>query len=1242
MEKKVQLKEQELVGQEVVLSDIYPKTDTTSIEDSSTGESLDVTIDHMLEMINNKLTRVVNSVNSRTGVVVLDADDVGLGNVDNISFSDIQDWVIDEIIKYLAKREILICMNLRQLEDVLATNDPMYDGRTFYVRQIDPSTDVKNYLGMIGKMRYNPTKKTLGTSINDNGIEELLFNLGMMADDENLAVFVQDVKRTDKSLTYDKGFMKVNIAEGEDALYLDEDHNGLAINKNTIRAETHYFKSFYYQKAPSSIGGFAGDSPYHSDFDVHPNGFLLEDNISNASTVNNTKVAMLPVVCIYINGRQCENHYKTSLIQTDPTAQVPDWRFKLHPSISVEIDKTGSDYHKNALHDGDTIIIQGPIQNEMLHTGIYADNDKTSPSLKFQPTLIGKVHLNVNGRGSVIDGDKTVYVDYVYLELHPISQYPSWGLESKAISYVHEKPESTSGLNTEYFSSQMISNVQISTAGDIEDKSNVDENSNVSYSNIQVLSDVNHFDMSNYYPTNNTTKEIYKETTPNETMNAVVTPNGIDKLYTKPEDRRGGLFIPTDMSLCAMPYDQYGISPKKYKAWNDAADDKKSEKSLKSIDTTKIANWGIKSPYYFTDEKYNHNGYLNPPAFLGVNLLKAFIKKSSENYAVPLSGLRVVSSKDARGSDSDTLTWNSFGLYKDVDSDRVLRTYSNEPNPDDEKKDSNKVTINSFSDLVANYVSGGLMVNVGKGLEILPTNVPTNANRYDDFGKVNVRLGDAMKFDAYDRIQVNPGHGLKIDDERIKDDDGNYIKDDDGNFTYEKRLIVDDDVIESTPILKGVRVVGLYNEDVGSDRNGKKYEFKLDPVSLNHERFVEYRQLLELGDGLRWNYTNNDLSEATVYDMTLYQLETFLNTPFKKKDGTEIILKDSESFDYQFTWQNFKATLTRSLVPFGNDEMEIDAYSAMAKINDIRFRLTDLRYSKEFVQRCVSLNRLLWDEVHNGGVKESKAKEKSVKELMDNYGLRHNIEVDDNWSIITWTDTDDNGDATSNVDYIDRTSLSIMESLGETQKSLFNWLLNTISAIKKALSIRDLLYKENMYSAADGLQISFNNKIYNTFSARRGSDTMIGLMFQMMGFDLMELNSAKMIEKTKLKIDNTDSDKFVYIDKPSGSDKYTENEIKPFDILAIRDKDGANGNMMIYTYMDEGSHLYGFTFGNTNNNFMDTICDLERVIEGAITNITYGGGGIGQSPYGDELLTLNNVHAVLRLNEVITPESSGD
>ena len=89
MNDRVQLKREETVGDDVVLSDINPKTNTQSIDDSVSGDSLDKTLDRMWQSINNKLSRIVNSVNGRTGVVVLSPEDVGLDQVDNVSLSDI-------------------------------------------------------------------------------------------------------------------------------------------------------------------------------------------------------------------------------------------------------------------------------------------------------------------------------------------------------------------------------------------------------------------------------------------------------------------------------------------------------------------------------------------------------------------------------------------------------------------------------------------------------------------------------------------------------------------------------------------------------------------------------------------------------------------------------------------------------------------------------------------------------------------------------------------------------------------------------------------------------------------------------------------------------------------------------------------------------------------------------------------------------------------------------------------------
>ena len=94
---RVQLKQEEVVGSEVVLKDINPKTSSKSVDDSTTGVPLDKTIERLWNAINNKLSRIVNSVNGRTGVVVLNSEDVGLGNVDNVSFADIKEWVINKL-----------------------------------------------------------------------------------------------------------------------------------------------------------------------------------------------------------------------------------------------------------------------------------------------------------------------------------------------------------------------------------------------------------------------------------------------------------------------------------------------------------------------------------------------------------------------------------------------------------------------------------------------------------------------------------------------------------------------------------------------------------------------------------------------------------------------------------------------------------------------------------------------------------------------------------------------------------------------------------------------------------------------------------------------------------------------------------------------------------------------------------------------------------------------------------------
>lgn len=147
---KVQLKREEVVGNDVVLQDINPKTKTNSITDSAKGVPLDQTLALIKNMINNKLSRVVNSVNGKTGIVILDANDVGLGNVDNISFGDIKRWVIEYLGDIFTQKSLILADYLTEINTILGTNDRAYEDRPFFVPAGDAeSHDLIGYIGLI-------------------------------------------------------------------------------------------------------------------------------------------------------------------------------------------------------------------------------------------------------------------------------------------------------------------------------------------------------------------------------------------------------------------------------------------------------------------------------------------------------------------------------------------------------------------------------------------------------------------------------------------------------------------------------------------------------------------------------------------------------------------------------------------------------------------------------------------------------------------------------------------------------------------------------------------------------------------------------------------------------------------------------------------------------------------------------------------------------------------------------------
>lgn len=277
---KVQLKREEVVGNDIVMQDINPKTKTNSITDSTKGVPLDQTLAMIKNMINNKLSRVVNSVNGRTGVVILDAGDVGLENVDNISFGDIKRWVIEYIGDIFGTKRIILKEYLSEIHTIIGTNDKAYADTPFYCEK--GAEDVSDYMAYIGYIYWDAEHELLK--------------------EEHLQIKV--VGFTDKSLRYSvantpyaNGGLGVNIWKGEDALKVmnnaisysgytkeDMDNSGLYIDKTKVVPNVYFFDGVY-----GTLTG-SGDN-------MHNENALVYWTTDPSDTTEGN----LPIIEIYVN-----------------------------------------------------------------------------------------------------------------------------------------------------------------------------------------------------------------------------------------------------------------------------------------------------------------------------------------------------------------------------------------------------------------------------------------------------------------------------------------------------------------------------------------------------------------------------------------------------------------------------------------------------------------------------------------------------------------------------------------------------------------------------------------------------------------------------------------------------------------------------------------------------------------------------------------------------------------------------
>lgn len=263
---RMQLKQEEVVGDSVVLNDINPKTNTKSIDDTNTGVSLDVTLDRLWNAINNKLSRVVNSVNGRTGVVVLNSDDVGLGNVDNVSLSDIKSWVINRMQQEFDNKRISLFDTLDDVDRQIQEwgDDEVYANKPFYSHHGYSDRNGKNDLrGYIGYIYWDP---------NDERLKQTHMVIDTVGWSDNSIIYNEDVDyNTDgvNNVSYSNtGGIGVNIWKYEDALEVynrlsgAKANGGLRIRKDKLTQSIHFFDGVYGNGDPNDTSALLYfDSP---------------------------------------------------------------------------------------------------------------------------------------------------------------------------------------------------------------------------------------------------------------------------------------------------------------------------------------------------------------------------------------------------------------------------------------------------------------------------------------------------------------------------------------------------------------------------------------------------------------------------------------------------------------------------------------------------------------------------------------------------------------------------------------------------------------------------------------------------------------------------------------------------------------------------------------------------------------------------------------------------------------------
>lgn len=795
---EVQLKQSNVVGDEVILEDIYPKTSSSSVKNNSTGEPLDQTLDKLWNAINNKLSRIVNSINGKTGVVVLTADDVGLGNVDNVSNAELKQWVLQKISEAFENKRINLLNDENALLTLLATNNMDYKDSAFYIKSLN-SSDTRGYIGYIYANENSSVLSYESMPINTIGSH-------------------------DKAIKYEDGNIGVHISSYEDALkvlntYTSDQYNGLYIDKSKVMGRLLYFEGLYGDTGLGTLEDNALLRLSNETSTTYPVCYIKINNTTLTPETNpfrlcKTDIRIGDIIITSFKEYLTDIEERYLLSQFERGSSYIDEQgsdYEVGDKLQIKDDTTGSYVKfKIASIDENSVYIIEIIES-------YASSASTILTGTFDCEYI-EGHSG-SGTGMRISLYEEDWVPYRKLSKPNIS--PLLTRYNSAIGIVTSAPTLQDPLKSfeiSFYTIQVepgygLTNQQLnSEIPDRKDKLSIQlphGESPVGFSSFSGLDCIRDWNDYGIY-LNRFPGSVIKDVIYSDKKTGVMTPFGFHNFITTPDKSNGGLRIMTDMSLCIQSFNDYHDNTLK-------SQNKRSGSLL-------VGNWS--APFANIDNPNSHDDLIQhnltstleqqDVSYLGINLAKIVNMYDSghmEYSFINMSGLRIISHPNDTFDPSlvnidsdDANTINGipvidvylvdnhtiYGYLKKQSTDiideslelkldvfyriaKISPEYSEEDTwhvdeylqyddyaetIDPTKRLNNLGTLNDIKKNFNNKpLSGGLCVNVGKFLNISPgPGFDVINDDYYNFGKVNVNVGDGLKDNGHNKLIIDIGN----------------------------------------------------------------------------------------------------------------------------------------------------------------------------------------------------------------------------------------------------------------------------------------------------------------------------------------------------------------------------------------------------------------------------------------------------------------------------------------------------